>query len=194
MNKYLLSFTAASVLAIDMRILAQDYLGCHDWAEVLQHIRKDNLLQRRTVSTASRIGSELLARLQKLNEEELEYLVSSDSEECKMMSWIAICRTYEFIRDFMAEVVREHYLMGTTEVTYADYASFVSTKSTFHPELNTITEKTIGKLRQVLFKMMTEAGIIEGKNHIIPTIMSPALLNLLPREDTLSFPMFVREN
>ena len=194
MKKYLLSFTAATVLAIDMRILAKDYLECQNWNDVLLHVRKDNILQRRTVSTSSRIASELITRLQKLNTEELEYLANSDIEICKMLSWVAICRTYDFIRDFAIEVVREHYLFGTMNVTYTDYASFINMKSEFHPELNSVTEATLQKLRQVLFKMMSEAGIIEEKTHIIPTIMPPELLNLLPREDYLSFPMFVREN
>ena len=194
MKKYLLSFTAATVLAIDMRILAKDYLECQNWNDVLLHVRKDNILQRRTVSTSSRIASELITRLQKLNNEELEYLANSDIEICKMLSWVAICRTYDFIRDFAIEVVREHYLFGTMNVTYTDYASFINMKSEFHPELNSVTEATLQKLRQVLFKMMSEAGIIEEKTHIIPTIMPPELLNLLPREDYLSFPMFVREN
>ena len=194
MKKYLLSFTAATVLAIDMRTLAKDYLLSPNWSNVILHVKKDNLLQRRTVSTSSRIASELIVRLQQLDMEELDYLVNSDMESCKMLSWVAICRAYDFIRDFMAEVVREHYLVGTMDVTYTDYATFINMKSAFHPELNTVTETTIKKLRQVLFRMMKEAGIIEPKKRIIPTIMPPSLLNLLPHEDYLCFPMFVREN
>ncbi len=194
MKKYLLSFTAATVLAIDMRTLAKDYLEHPNWSDVLLHVKKDNILQRRTVSTSSRIASELIVRIQRLTMEALEYLVTSDVESCKMLSWVSICRTYDFIRDFMAEVVREHYLVGTTEVTYTDYTTFISMKSAFHLELNTVTEATLKKLRQVLFRMMKEAGIIDQKKRIIPTIMPPALQNLLPQEDYLCFPMFVREN
>jgi len=126
--------------------------------------------------------------------EELEYFISANAEESKLLSWVAICRRYTFIRDFMAEVVREHYLIGTPEITYTDYASFVSVKSQFHPELANLSEKTSAKIRQMLFNMMAEVGIVEQKTHIVPTLLPPSLLNLLPREDTLSFPMFVREN
>ncbi len=57
-----------------------------------------------------------------------------------------------------------------------------------------LSDQTQGKIRQMVFKMMTEAGIIENKTRIVPTVMPPKLLELLPHEDYLCFPMFVRED
>ena len=94
----------------------------------------------------------------------------------------------------MAEVVRERYLSGMQEVTYSDYSSFFSDKAQYHPEMEKLSEQTQGKIRQMVFKMMTEAGIIENKTRIVPTVMPAKLLELLSHEDYLCFPMFVRED
>ena len=194
MNKYLLSFTAATVLPADMRLIAQEYLHYQSWDALLQNINFENVLGRRTLSTSKRIGLELVRRLRSLEEQELSSLVDADPADTKALSWVAVCRTYDFIRDFMIEVVRDRYLAGAKEVTATDYMAFFSQKTIFHPELISISETTQNKLRQVLFKMMEEVDILEKKTHIVPTILPSHLMSILPYEDYACFPMFVREN
>ena len=194
MNKYLLSFTAATVLPADMRLIAQEHLRYQSWDALLQNIHFEIVLGRRTLSTSKRIGLELVRRLRSLDEQELSSLVDADPADTKDLSWVAVCRTYDFIRDFMIEVVRDRYLAGAKEVTATDYMVFFSQKTIFHPELISISETTQNKLRQVLFKMMEEVDILEKKTHIVPTILSSHLMSILPYEDYACFPMFVREN
>lgn len=193
-ERYNFSFTTGTLMPVEMLLLAKEYLRIKDWDALQRECSKGALLTFRTLASCRDIGRRLISRLKEFSLEELEYFVTADSEEEKILCWVAVCRRYTFIRDFMAEVVRERYLSGMQEVTYSDYASFFSDKAQYHPEMESLSILTQGKIRQMVFKMMTEAGIIENKTRIVPTVMPPKLLELLPHEDYLCFPMFVRED
>ena len=181
-------------MPVEMSILASEYIRIKDWDEVQRECSRGALLTFRTLGTCRKIGAVLVSRLKALSSEELQYFIATNPEEQKILCWVAVCRRHTFIRDFMAEVVRERYLSGMQEVTYSDYASFFNGKAQYHPEMGKLSDQTQGKIRQMVFKMMTEAGVIENKTRIVPTVMPPKLLELLPREDYLCFPMFVRED
>ena len=178
----------------EMLLLALEYIRVKKWDEVQRECGKGTLLTFRTLVTCRKFGALLISRLKELTSKELEYFVTANTEERRILCWVAVCRRYAFIRDFMTEVVRERYLSGMMEVTYSDYASFFNDKMQYHPEMESLSDQTRGKIRQMVFKMMTEAGIIENKTRIVPTVMPPKQLELLPREDYLCFPMFVRED
>lgn len=191
---YNFSFTSGSLLPSEMRLLATEYIRVGDWETVQRECGTGNLLTYRTLVTRRKFGAIIISRLKEFSPGELSYFTEADTEDGRLLCWVAVCRRYAFIRDFMAEVVRERYLSGMQEVTYSDYSSFFSDKAQYHPEMEKLSEQTQGKIRQMVFKMMTEAGIIENKTRIVPTVMPPKLLELLSHEDYLCFPMFVRED
>ena len=193
-ERYIFSFTSGTLMPAEMLLLASEFIRVKKWDEVQRKCAKGALLTFRTQVTCRKYGALLISRLKEFSLVELDYFVKADPDEAKMLCWVAICRRYIFIRDFMAEVVRERYLCGMKEITYSDYASFFNDKAQFHPEMESLSDQTQGKIRQMVFKMMTEAGIIENKTLIVPTVMPPKLLEILPCEDYLCFPMFVREN
>ena len=62
-----------------------------------------------------------------------------------------------------------------------------------HTELDEIRPTTRNKLRQVLFKMLYEAGLLTANNIINTIILTPKLIDLLVRtnrRDLLYFPIF----
>ncbi len=193
-ERYIFSFTSGTLMPTEMLLLAAEYIRIKDWDALQKECGKGTILTFRTLVTCRKFGALLISRLKEFSLTELDYFVKADAEEAKILCWVAICRRYTFIRDFMTEVVRERYLSGMMEVTYSDYASFFSDKAQYHPEMERLSDKTQLKIRQMVFKMMTEVGIIENKTRIAPTVMPPQLLKILPREDYLCFPMFVRED
>lgn len=191
---YNFSFTSGTLLLSEMRLLAAEYIRVGDWETVRRECSTGNLLAFRTLVSCRKFGAIIISRLKEFSPEELSYFIGVGTEEGRLLCWVTVCRRYTFIRDFMAEVVRERYLSGMHEVTYSDYASFFNDKAQYHPEMEKLSDQTQGKIRQMVFKMMAEAGIIENKTRIVPTIMPPKMLEILPREDYLCFPMFVRED
>lgn len=178
----------------EMEILTSEYIRVKDWQAVRRKCGKGTLLAFRTLGTCRKYGVVLISRLKHFSPEELDFFIQSTMEERRLLAWVAVCRCHSFIRDFMTGVVRERYLSGMMEVTFSDYASFFNDKAQYHPEMTRLSVQTQGKIRQMVFKMMAEAGIIENKTRIVPTILPPRLLKILPREDCLNFPMFVGEN
>ena len=192
--RYRLSFTAGALLPSEMTELARAYERLGDWDDVARAIRAEGLLGYQAAKTAERIGSELIGRLRELDAPLLDRLRICIPEERRMVAWVACCRHYSFVREFATEVVRERFLAGGGSVSKADYLSFFERKEPQHLELASVSESTRDKLRQVLFRMFFDAGILAKGGTILPVLIPEPLLSLLDRADALCFPVFVRES
>ncbi|MDM8537800.1 DUF1819 family protein, partial [Desulfobacterales bacterium HSG17] len=155
------------------------YIKHKNWPDVQDKILKSNLFQARTVSTLKRICNEVISRLKLLAPEQLEIINKSTAQDQTLMLWIAVCRRYDFIRDFAVEVIREKYLIMDYSLTQQDYTIFFNTKAHWHEELENLKDSTKKKLKQVLFKMLREAEIISRQNIIIPSILSKSIARAL---------------
>ena len=161
------------------------------WDAVYKRVVRENTLGCRTESALKRIGSELVHRLGALSSEEVDRFVENRLGERNLFAWLAICRYYEMIGDFAVEALHEAYVSGQKTFTHTDYARFVNAKLSLHPELDRVSDQTFAKMRQIIFKMMTEAGFLDGEQNIIPVVMDKDLANFIPKRDFAFFPMFI---
>ncbi|MFJ1258081.1 DUF1819 family protein [Cupriavidus sp. CuC1] len=190
-ERYRLSFTTGGLFLQEAPLVAERYLARRDWRQTREQVRADNLLQVRTAAAATRISKELIARLESLDTEELEYLVDSSLRERGYLLWSAVCRRYAFVRDFAREVLREHYLLLRRQLTIGDYEAFYNAKALWHAELDELAASTQRKLRQNLFRMLREADLVSAQLQIQPALLTPALAHLLARhgpEQLLVYP------
>ena len=188
-----MSFTTGSLFHRESMKLASLYLDLGDWNSVRDKVIAENLLQTRTLNTLKRVCREVLSRLRTLNPSELEFLITSSSQEQAYLLWLTVCRRYRFIADFAVEVLRERYITLKADLASDDFDSFFNRKSEWYLELDKITTATRGKLRQVLFKILREADLLTGDNMIHAATLSPRLLELIhqgSRRDVLYFPIF----
>lgn len=188
---YQLSFTTGGLFLQEASTVAECYLRLGDWPATRAQVRQENLLQVRTAAAATRISKEITARLQQLNEVELQTLLGSSLRDQAYLLWVAACRRYAFIREFAIEVLREQYLLLRRQVSFADYDSFYNGKALWHAELDDIAHSTQLKLRQNLFRMLREADLVSEKHEIHPAQLSPHLAQLLAkqgRQELLVFP------
>lgn len=112
--------------------------------------------------TGKNMYYELRKRVDNLTKQQSELLSNGDLNEQQKIAFLAVCKTYTFIRDFVVEVLREKYLVYDFEITEGDYCSFYRQKVEQHPEMESLTEETEKKVRQVLFKILEQAGIIDS--------------------------------
>lgn len=177
-----MAFTTGGLLQRESLLLASLFLRLDDWNAVRKKVLEENALQARKASSAVRLTREIILRLQQLSGPEIRLLVEGSSQDQMGMLWIAICRRFSFIAEFMAEIVRERYLSFRNDLSYADFDGFVEFKSGRHTELQTISESTRSKLRQVLFKMLREVSLLNKNNQItMPTMSSQIASALLSR-------------
>ena len=163
------------------------FLRNRDWSLTRAQVRADNLLQMRTVSAALRISQEVVSRLQLLTILELECIVGCSLSERGTLLWSAICRRYDFIRDFAVEVLRENFITLRQDLRLNDFDAFINAKALWHEELDNITASTQSKLRQNLFRMLREAALISAQHRIQPAMLTPRLVSLLAKQGREAF-------
>ena len=182
-TKYSMAFTTCSLLVQESIKIAELYLEKEDWKEVSKNAVELNLLQHKTESSLKRTLSEILSRLKLIPVDAIRLLVNGDMQEQTQIMWFAVCLRYRFIFEFASEVIREKYSIMQLELTQFDYDAFFNEKYDLHEEVREVTDTTRYKLKQVLFKMLKETGIIDGNNLITPIYLSPMVEDIIVAYD-----------
>lgn len=183
-DKYNMSYTACSLVCTETKKVAELYLEEQDWKKVAKIAFDTNLLQYRTQNALKRTLSEIISRLKKLPEEALSILVNGTPYEQNQILWLAICLRYSFIYDFTIEVIKEKYNLMQSKITQLDYDAFFNSKLNWHDELDKLTDSTRYKLKQILFKMLKEAEIVDSDNCILTTFVSPRVIEIINNYDS----------
>ncbi|MCR2784130.1 MULTISPECIES: DUF1819 family protein [unclassified Microbacterium] len=171
-QRYKLSFTTGRLFLQNASLAAEIYGRLHDWREVREAINSDNLLQSRAARSATRMGGELIQRLQELTDSEIALLAVVTGEERAHLMWVATCRRYSLIGEFAEEVLRERFLQLAADVLPEHFDSFIRGKALWHEELSEVTPKTLQKLRSTVFLLMRDAGLTDNDFRIVPTVLS----------------------
>jgi hypothetical protein len=173
-SAYKLTLTSAALVPEAARIVAEHYLQDGDWNGAKRRILANNALQSRTTSSASRLESELRHRLSTLTRGQLELLADATAEDRAALAWLAACKYMPFAFEFAAEVLRDKLAAHDPVLRLSDYETYVEHKSLLHPELVRLSPSSRPKIRQVLMKMLVEAGLL-GPGEALGAVTRPAL-------------------
>jgi len=173
LDKYRLSFTTGGLYYRESIKLVELYLALRAWSDVRKKVLAENLLQLNTHSSQVRTYREVSSRLQQLSDAELNLFMDCSEQDKRYLLWLGVCRYYKFIEQFAVEVLREKLLSMDMSLTHHDYDVFFNRKSEWHDELDTLSQSTQNKLRQILFRILIEAGLLAKNNTIIPAIITP---------------------
>lgn len=176
---YTFSFTTGALRRMESLKLVRLYQNESDWRAVRAIVMDKNTLQQRTERSRKRLYSELQSRLMTLTSDGLELLASGTDTEQRQLLWLAVCRRYRFIYDFAVEVLREKALRLDFQMSYGDWDAFWASKAIIHDELDQVARSTRKKCRQVVFKMMREAGLIGNDNKIQQLFYSDRLIKTI---------------
>ena len=194
--KYIFSFTGASALIVETLVIAEEYNKLKDWKDVEKSLLDNNLLNRVKQATFKREFSEIKKRLSLLTQDQLQLMIQGSLDDAKAMILLSLVKTYSFLRDFIVEVIRNKYLLFDTVVSEIDYIKFVNTKSLSHNELNAITEVTAKKVKQVIFKLLEQVGLItQAKNgSIVKPILKSKVIDAIIDDDPALLNVFLFSN
>ncbi|WP_164745046.1 DUF1819 family protein [Alexandriicola marinus] len=176
--EYRLSFGAAGLSVTESAWLVQSYFDLREWSDVIEAAVEQNLLRFKSRQSTRRAVREICTRLKSLSPQELDFFTTADPFDQSLICWLACCRTYEFIGDFATQVLLENFASYKLDLDYAAFDFFCEEQAHFHPELEEVTESTRKKLRQILFRMMRESGILSDDNRIIAGIASQSLKDI----------------
>lgn len=191
-SKYILSFTAASLRLSEMvkvAATAQEN-GSYDL-----NIAKERGVVFSSVKnrTTDREFREIRLRLEKLNQEQKNILIHGDLVSQKQIAFLAVCKHYAFIRDFTIEVIRDKVLVFDFKLNESDFNSFINSKILLHPELEAFSESTRKKAKQVMYRILEQAGIINNTvdKAILPQILQQNVIDAIIMDDPAWLKIFM---
>lgn len=181
---YSFSFTAASMKFHDFLRLA-NYVEEHQ-LDIMEETPDPNLIMRRSnTRTNIREFGELIKRYKLLTPAQRKLLLDVDVNGQKQLAMVGICKLHSFIRDFIIEVVREKFMALDFKLTDGDYQSFFNRKMELHPELEQFADSTSKKARQVTWKILEQAGLIDNSRNrnILPQFVNRNLADAVKRDN-----------
>lgn len=187
---YNLSFTAASLRPELARIVAESFVAMGNWNVARDRILSSNALQCRSTSSAIRLERELRHRLATLTRDQLMLVARATAEDRAAIAWLAACKHIRFVFEFAAEVLRDKLAAHDPVLRHSDYEAYVESKGLSHPEIARLTTSSKNKIRQVLLRMLAEAGLLE-KGAALGTIQRPALSPAVVRVVTADNPRWL---
>lgn len=159
---YNLSFTAGSLRPDLSRVVAGAYIQAGSWELAKKLINEGNLLQYEVKGSAKRMELEIRNRLTTLTKDQLAFLAEASMDDATAIAWLAACKRILFVHDFAVDVLREKLAHQDNVLRHSDYEHYLALKRGEHPELNKLTDLSKSKTRQVMFKMLAEAGITDA--------------------------------
>ena len=195
-EKYTVSFTGASALISETLVIAEEYDRLKDWDAVRKLVLDNNLLNKVKQATFSREFREIKKRLSLLTSDQLTLLIQGSLDDAKSIILLSLAKTYPFVKDFITEVLRNKYLIFDTVLTETDYNKFFNTKSLSNDELNAITELTAKKVKQRVYTLLDQVGLIsQAKNGtILKPVLSNKVIEVIIEDDPAFLMVFLYSN
>lgn len=135
--------------------------------------------------TGKRMLSDINKRIKKLTFKQLDLLIDGDLITQRQIAFLSVCKAHLFIRDFTVEILREKLLVYDYQITEGDYIVYYRRKAEMHSEMENLTEITQNKIRQVTFKILEQAGIIDDvKNKTIqPQLLEHKVIRAVAEDE-----------
>ena len=114
---------------------------------------------------------------------------NGSADERAAMSWLAMLKYNAFVFEFAAESLRDKLAARDATLRPSDYETFIDSKSAAHPELFGLKESSRKKVRAVLRRMLTEAGLLvpgDALGTLQRAVPSPSTLAAI-RNDSASW-------
>lgn len=129
-----MSFTTGGLLLLESRAVAKLHVPGEPWAATLERARDAGATALPKIASNRRVLNEIVLRLSALAAEELALLADeADHEEAQALLWVAICRTYRFIEEFVREVVIDRYLSYRLDLPSESFDIFFHDRSAATP-------------------------------------------------------------
>lgn len=191
-SKYILSFTAASLRLNEMVKVATAALD-NAGGDLAMVKESGVVFSSVKIRTSDREFREVRKRLETLTPDQTAILIRGDLISQKQIAFLSVCKRYTFIRDFAVDVIRDKVLVFDYQLNESDYKSFINSKLSLHPELEEFSESTLKKAKQVMYRILEQAGIINNPvdKQIQPQILQQDVINATVRDDPAWLKIFM---
>lgn len=191
-QSYKMSFSTGGLFINESVEVAKIHRAGETWKETVTRALEEGAAALPKSASQRRTLREIANRVSALTSDERAFLIEdADRQERQSLLWLATCRAYRFVREFSIEVIREQYLSYQLDLPLESFDVFFDAKAEWDDGLASISHSTKLKLRQILFRIMREAGILSEANRIQTAYLSQSVKLMIERnnrEELLFFP------
>lgn len=159
---YRANLTKASLKLPESRIIAGLLLDNVDEAGWRQAILTDNVLQKRSVSTAQTFARFIRQRLLTVRPDIWLLIRDGSPVVATQAVLVATIKHSCLLADFFAQVLQEHARQFKPTLSARDWADYIESCAGRDPNVLTWTPDVIVKLREVVFRILAEAGYVDS--------------------------------
>lgn len=189
--KYRMSFVVGGLMLNESLVIAQAYRPGETWAWARDRLLAQGASSLPKLASQTRALREVYDRVGHLSDAERHYLCAeADRAEQQAVMWLAVCRTYRFVHEFAVEVINERYQSWRLDLGYEVFDRFVAEKAESDPDIAELSPSTCAKLRQVLFRMLREAGLRSVEGRIQPIWLSGRFKRLIEETNPADLRIF----
>lgn len=161
-------------------VIAEHFRPDEKWDDARMRLLEKGASPFPKLASKTRAIREVFDRVATLTDEERDYLLrDADRMEQQAIIWLSICRTYRFIREFAIDEINERYKSWRLTLDHAVFDRFFAQKAELDAKLEKLSPSTRLKLRQVLFRMLREAGLVSSDETIQPVWLSGRMKRLI---------------
>lgn len=190
-SKYRMSFGVGGLMLNESLAISQEYRTGETWACARERLLAQGASSLPKLASQTRALREVYDRISHLSDAERHYLLEeSDRAEQQAMIWLAICRTYRFVHEFAVEVISERYQSWRLDLGHEVFDRFLAEKAETDPTLAKLSPSTCAKLRQILFRILREAGLLSIEGRIQPVWLSGRMTRLIEESNPADLRVF----
>lgn len=143
-------------------------------AEIVETVEKENLFQFPTERMVRNIANACIKRLHVVDDSKLIRIIAyAPMEDAKQACLYAMMKKYRLVWDYMITVIGAKYREQDLSYGKIDLNVFFMRLQEQDDEVASWSELTIGKIKQVLNKLLIENGYIDGPR---ATSLNPVLI------------------
>ncbi|WP_419783801.1 DUF1819 family protein [Maridesulfovibrio sp.] len=185
MSKYNGEIVAGSLLVKESRIIADLLLRGLEEKKFYQEVLVSNVLQKRSPASAKRQAKLIRNRLLPLHKDFWIMIRDGSYEQSGQTLFAASIAHSHLLGDFIMQTVQLSIKTFQKQISYRDWDSFFEECKHRDPVTSIWAESTTKKIRQVIFRILAEAQVIDStKNmNLIPFSLLPGVKELLIRHE-----------
>ena len=178
--RYKMSFGTGGLMLNESVEVARLHVPQEPWEDTIRRALEQGTTTLPKAASNRRTLREISNRLLTLSDSERDFLIEqADRADRQALLWLATCRAYRFVREFAVEVIRERYMSYQYELPPESFDILLEAKAEWDDGLASLMTSTRLKLRQVLFRIMREAGIISQGGQIQAALLSSQLKTMI---------------